>query len=632
MSEKKISYMDRSFEDYRESLREMVKAYYPELSNDFDDASIGSWLIDLISAVADNLSYHIDSVYTETNINTANQVNSLFSIARSNGFKVPGPTCSLVELTFSVVLPANGDKPNYVYAPVIKANSKVKAGNGTYFETVEDIDFKEQFNRHGVSDRTEMPYGTKSGKITHYLITKTVMAISGESHILKESVNSSMLTPFYELVLPFKNVVGIESIIFKNGIFNDNPTSNEFAIDDEHVNYNGVDIYRYFEVDSLAQLYRWGDAVSYEDSKGDTYITRGAWKPLTQKFITEYNENGYLKVIFGAGDSSTKNVDVLKGNTTYAQHVISKMVYNNNLGKKMPSNTTMYVKYRVGGGKEANVPANTITTLSNINCEFIHACDRNSQEENRLKNEIYASISVTNKQPSISGKNSPTVDELRMLIKYHNASQERCMTLKDYEQRVCMMPSRYGCVFRVSAVEENNKIMLYVLNLDNDGKLSKQFNETLIYNMTEYLSKYRTLNDFVEIKPARIINVGFDVSIFVDKTYTVEYVVKECIETIKSYMDVNKRQLGEDIFIGDLEKEIGKIDGVVNLINLDVVNIVGDGSDYSSDMTTQQTTDIDGKNYRITLKDTDYTLYSNSNEMFEIKNPSSDIRIFVKTR
>jgi hypothetical protein len=206
------------------------------------------------------------------------------------------------------------------------------------------------------------------------------------------------------------------------------------------------------------------------------------------------------------------------------------------------------------------------------------------------------------------------------------------MTLKDYEQRVCMMPSRYGCVFRVSAVEENNKIMLYVLNLDNDGKLSKQFNETLIYNMTEYLSKYRTLNDFVEIKPARIINVGFDVSIFVDKTYTVEYVVKECIETIKSYMDVNKRQLGEDIFIGDLEKEIGKIDGVVNLINLDVVNIVGDGSDYSSDMTTQQTTDIDGKNYRITLKDTDYTLYSNSNEMFEIKNPSSDIRIFVKTR
>lgn len=632
MSEKKISYMDRSFEDYRESLREMVKAYYPELSNDFDDASIGSWLIDLISAVADNLSYHIDSVYTETNINTANQVNSLFSIARSNGFKVPGPTCSLVELTFSVVLPAYGDKPNYIFAPVIKANSKVKAGNGTYFETVEDIDFKEQFNRHGVNDRDVIPYGTNSGKITHYLITKTVMAISGESLILKESVNSSMLTPFYELVLPFKNVVGIESIIFKNGIFNDNPTSNEFAIDDEHVNYNGVDIYRYFEVDSLAQLYRWGDAVSYGDSNGDTYITRGAWKPLTQKFITEYNENGYLKVIFGAGDSSTKNVDVLKGNTTYAQHVISKMVYNNNLGKKMPSNTTMYVKYRVGGGKEANVPANTITTLSNINCEFIHACDRNSQDENRLKNEIYASISVTNKQPSISGKNSPTVDELRMLIKYHNASQERCMTLKDYEQRVCMMPSRYGCVFRVSAVEENNKIMLYVLNLDNDGKLSKQFNETLIYNMTEYLSKYRTLNDFVEIKPARIINVGFDVSIFVDKTYTVEYVVKECIETIKSYMDVNKRQLGEDIFIGDLEKEIGKIDGVVNLINLDVVNIVGDGSDYSSDMTTQQTTDIDGKNYRITLKDTDYTLYSNSNEMFEIKNPSSDIRIFVKTR
>ena len=633
MSEKKISYMDRSFEDYRKSLRELVSTYYPELANDFDDASIGSWIVDLVSAIGDNLSYHIDSVYSETNIDTARQVNSLFSIARSNGLKVPGPTSSVVELTFSVVLPADGKKPNYDYAPIIKANSKVKAGNGTYFETVEDVDFAEQFNRDGFSNRTVKPYGSNSTHITHYMVSKTVMAVSGESVILKEVVNSSMLVPFYEFVLPFKNIIGIDSIIFKGGCFNNDPSSNEFSIDEEFVSKDGVDIYRYFEVDSLAQLYRWGDdssenGVSYV-SNGEVMVTKGAWKPITQKFITEYNENGYLKITFGSGENNGHSMDMVSNNSVYANHVISKMIYNNNLGKRLPKDTTMYIKYRVGGGKESNVAANTITTLANIDCVFNNVSQNLSEQD---KNNVYSSITVTNKQPSVSGNNSPNSNELRQMIKYNNSAQERCVTVKDYENRVKMMPSRYGCVFRVSSIEENNKIMLYVLNLDHKGNLTKQMNDTLIHNITEYLSKYRTMNDFVEIKPARIINLGFDLSVFVDKTYTVEFVVRQCIDKIKAYMDVNGRYIGDDLFIGDLEKEIGKIDGVLNLISLDVYNIVGDGVKYSSDMTTQPTTTIDSFRHRILVEETDYMIYTNSNEMFEIKNPSEDIRVFVKTR
>jgi hypothetical protein len=71
MSEKKISYTNRTFDEYRNSLIAFAKQYYPDIANDFNDASVGSWLIDMVAAVSDNLGYHIDRVYNETNIDSA---------------------------------------------------------------------------------------------------------------------------------------------------------------------------------------------------------------------------------------------------------------------------------------------------------------------------------------------------------------------------------------------------------------------------------------------------------------------------------------------------------------------------------------------------------------------------------
>ena len=100
--------------------------------------------------------------------------------------------------------------------------------------------------------------------------------------------------------------------------------------------------------------------------------------------------------------------------------------------------------------------------------------------------------------------------------------------------------------------------------------------------------------------------------------------------------------MGEDIFIGDLQKEISKMDGVVNLAKLQIFNKVG--GDYSEDATTQELvvpvscdyeqTDqqtVDEEN-EIDLNKSDYMLFSESNSMFEIKNKNSDIIIVAKVR
>ena len=75
--EKGISYLNRTYADYRRALVEYSKKYFPEFNVTYDDASVAAWLIGINAAVADDLSYHIDRVYQETNIDSANERASL---------------------------------------------------------------------------------------------------------------------------------------------------------------------------------------------------------------------------------------------------------------------------------------------------------------------------------------------------------------------------------------------------------------------------------------------------------------------------------------------------------------------------------------------------------------------------
>ena len=89
MSDKKISYLSRDFSSVRKELEKFSKQYYPELSDDWNDSSVGSWLMDLAASVGDDLAYHTDRMYQESTLDSANMRSSVVSQARSNGLKIP---------------------------------------------------------------------------------------------------------------------------------------------------------------------------------------------------------------------------------------------------------------------------------------------------------------------------------------------------------------------------------------------------------------------------------------------------------------------------------------------------------------------------------------------------------------
>lgn len=679
MAEGKISYLARNYDDYRKAILKLTREYYPDLAERFNDASVGSWFVDVFADVADNLSYNIDRAYQETSVDSASERASLLDIARTNGLRVPGPKAAIVEVEISCEIPmakggdssANIARPNEDFCPIIRRGTLFTNGSVT-FELTSDVNFREQFDGNGISDRQVIPKRNSNGVITAYTYKKLAIAAAGQSKIYKKAIESTDVKPFMEVLLTDNNILGVESIIVKEGSVSSDPFLAEFYVDEEEFDPKKEGstgkVRRFFEVDNLIDQYRYGHVLDEKDvenyyqpkweeevltvkaddgSESSATIRKvavGKWKRLKNKFTTEFANNGNLKITFGKG---LRNVygEIPEDATEFTQYLMSRMQANDYMGVLPEAGKTMYVLYRVGGGEMSNIAKDTLTTISYLDMRMECPDVTSGEAEKNIRN-VRNSLRVTNTTPSYGGKDAPSDEEIRQMIKHNFAAQNRCVTLHDYEARVMEIPPMFGCPFRVGVIEENNKVEIYTLGLDSEGKLMSALSEQVGENLKTYLSGYRMLNDFVEIRSGKVINISFEVDLFVDKSYDKAEVVKRVIELIEDYMDIRRHHMGEDIFIGDLEKEISKLDGVQNLVELRCYNKVDEtGQEYSSTQIAQELIDptdcryadefdeiTENSDLRIDLKSSDKVLYSDANAMFEVKYPDKDIKVRCKTR
>ena len=105
MANQGINYISRNYADIRSELVNMVRQYYPDIFNDFNDASVGMMLLELNAAVGDMLSFNTDRMFQETQIDYAQQRSSVLSMARTFGLKIPGKRPTITIVDFSVTVP-----------------------------------------------------------------------------------------------------------------------------------------------------------------------------------------------------------------------------------------------------------------------------------------------------------------------------------------------------------------------------------------------------------------------------------------------------------------------------------------------------------------------------------------------
>lgn len=606
MANKGISYNSKNFADIRTELINFVKQYYPDIFNDYNDASVGQMLLELNAAVGDILSFHTDRMFQETQLDFAQERTSILSLARTYGLKVPGKRPSVSIVDFSCVLPTLGSTFDISYAPLIRQGSQVN-GSGKVFETMEDIDFSSPFTVGGIPNRLVEPNVDSNGNILSYKITKREMVINGVTKYFKKVTTTSDVRPFLEIVLPEQDVLSISSIIMLDGTnFNGLPSLNQFLDED----------LRWYEVDALADdLIFIPDNAAISDNAG---IKPGKYKRITQKFITEYTNNGFLKIIFGGGSQDISQLSEFGVDSSLVSK-IGDFINNSSLGVTPTANRTMFIKYRTGGGAATNVGPNVLTSLGLADIII-------NGPTSAMNTSVRNSIRVNNPIPALGGKDEPSVEEIRNLVRYNFSAQNRAVTINDYQTRISLMPGEFGAPYRCSVYEEQNKIKVHIITLASDGTLSNVSSTTLLNNIATYLSDYRMINDYIEVTNGRVINLGFEIDLIIDKQYPQSQIISEAINNTKNYFNIDKWNMGDDIYLGQLIESINSINGVLNVVDVRVYNKVG-GQYYSNNEISQPY--IDDATRQIDLMG-EFKIYGESNSLFEIKKPDLDIRIRVK--
>lgn len=602
---KKISYTNRDFAGLRQDLVKLTRDFYPDIIQNTNDASIYSVLLDLNAAVADNLHFHIDRVWQETMLDFAQQRQSLFHIAKTYGIRIPGSRPSVALCDFSIIVPVKGDKEDDRYLGILRGGTQV-SGGGQIFETVSDIDFSNPFNERGESNRLKIPNRSTNGDIISYTITKREPVVNGVTKIFRRVITQRDQRPFFKLFLPEQNVLGVTGMIHKEGTnFVTNPTNAEFASSTN----------KWYEVKSLIQdkvFVPNTTAVSDRNNfKAGEYIT------VNNKFISEYTPEGYYYITFGSG-----NVDPLDNLENYITNnlKVNLATYLNNmsLGAIPKQDTTLFIKYRIGGGKESNLGVGVLNNVENS--EFII-----NGPNTTINGQVTQSLTVTNITPAVGGADQPTIEELRGMVAYNFAAQNRAVTLNDYKSMIETMPSTYGAPAKVNVMEEDNKVRIKLLSYDENGNLTSIVSNTLKQNILNYLSEYRMINDYLDIVSGEVIDLSLEIDLLLDKNQNSTEVVRDVIESTTTYFSIDKRKMGDPLFVGELMKEINNVSGVVNVIEVKVFNKIG--GEYSSSQVSQAYKDQTTKE----IQQRDLTIFMKSNQIFQIRFPNKDIKVRIKT-
>lgn len=604
MAEKRISYTVRDFAAIRQELIDYTRQYYPDLVDNFNDASIFSVLMDLNAAVTDNLHYHIDRSIQETVLEFAKQRSSIYNIARTYGLKIPGnrPSIAVCEITINV--PALGDRPNPDYMGVLKAGSQF-VGAGQTFENPNDIDFASAFSSSGQPNQKVIPILDSSNRVQSYNIIKQDVLVNGITKVFKKVITQSDAIPFLSLYLPERNVINVLSIIQKDGItYNNIPSYQEFL----------SPVGKWYEVSALAE-----DQVFIPDpgkTSDKSNIKVGKYLRTSNKFITEFTPENFMKLTFGGGNTSAD--DQL---ASFAQKGVALRVndYQNNLslGYIPTPNTTLFIQYKVGGGLESNVGVNVINTVGNVNFNV-------NGPSIEIANAVRNSIQCTNTTAAVGGANPPSVEEVRNYVTFNFSSQNRAVTIGDYYSILQKMPGQFGVPSKIGILENNNKINVIVLSQDVNGKMTQNVPQVLKDNIASYLSNYRMMNDFISVDTGRVIDLAFEIYIQITKNTNQNSIISEVISQVNDYMLPQKREFGQDVLISEIRSLVQNIEGVVNLSDVKVFNRVG--GEYSSSQTAQKYEDSTTKEIKLI----DNVIYAQPTEFYQIRYSNKDIGVRVK--
>jgi len=565
---KDIKYLNKDFSSFRANLIEFSKTYFPKTYSDFNETSPGMMFIEMASYIGDVLGYYIDDTLKESLMPYAEDEQSMLALAQFLGYKPKVTAPAISTLSIYQLVPSIGsgfnNKPDSKFYLRIKEGLVVQSNNDIEFRTTNLVDFEDATDR----ETTVYERDANTGEPLFYLIKKYVQVISAV--VKQKEVSFGDYESFQKIDLADTNIISIYDVRDSNGN-------------------------KYYEVPYLAQEMVFIDYPNTEANDQDLYQFKSTVPYILKtiktpkRFTTKINQDSTTTIQFGAGDPTASDEQLipnLKNVGLGLPNSISRLEESfdptNFLKTKTygtsPSNTTITVKYYVGGGVASNISQGQLTKITGI--EFDDDISAFNNADRVTYNTIKNSVAVDNEIPATGGRDGETLEEIRQNSLANFGAQNRAVTAKDYQIRVLSLPSKYGGIAKAYAVadgtldnnspasilaspnhlqeftdlvmgfvnkpdsqeptegsvkaditkyligktanenEKNNPfaINLYLLGYDVNGNITN-LNRAVKENLKTYLNEYRLLTDGININDGFVINIGIDFEIVVFGNY-----------------------------------------------------------------------------------------------------------------
>ena len=151
MADNNVSYLNKTFSDFKTNLINYAKTYFPTTYNDFSDASPGGMFIEMSAYVGDVMSFYLDTQVQENFLLYAKEKENLFDLSYVLGYRPKVSYASTTTVSIFQLIPSlnigGQSSPDYTYALIIPENTQLTAnGFGTKFITTEKVDFTDTAN------------------------------------------------------------------------------------------------------------------------------------------------------------------------------------------------------------------------------------------------------------------------------------------------------------------------------------------------------------------------------------------------------------------------------------------------------------------------------------------------------
>ena len=546
-----IKYTNRDFDSIKADLVQYAKRYYPEVYRDFNQASFGSLMLDTVSYVGDIMSFYLDYQINESFLDSSAEFSNVVRLSKQLGFKYRGIPSATGVAAFFCIVPANevGLGPNNDYKPILKRGTVVSSKTGAKYILDEDVRFDGPSNEvvvARVNDSTGLP--------TSYAVKAYGKIVSGGFG--RERITIGQFAKFRKVPLSSRNLTEIISVIDEEG-------------------------HEYHEVDYLSQdvVYR---AVTNRGTDGESVAAVVKPFAVPRRFTVD-REDGryYLQFGYGSDSELTAPFSVAEpSKVTLKMHSRefisdtsfdpSKLLETDKFGVG-PANTILTVIYRENNKRNSNARIGSVNQVNASIIDFANPERVPSDTRRTIKN----SIEVYNEEPIVGSLSAPSAFEIKTRAFDTFATQNRAVTLQDFEAISYAMPPKFGSIKRIRVVQDpdsfKRNLNMYVLAENQNGYLVEA-NSTLKENLKMWLNNYKMIHDTVDIMDGKIVNFGIDFHVLADPEFNKYQVLSNAQKAVAATF-AEPLYMGETLYVTDIYNILNKdVPGIIDVKKVSIVS------------------------------------------------------------